>query len=253
MRPRAPPVSVAITGCAPREQVAHSGFVALADLEGGARDTANMLAPPTSTASSIGRRATGCDDAVDQLGHGLIGELARPGSCVAAAGGQHDVRQTGDAEPAIQQRQPDARAQAEGHEDIAGDGRGGELAHPDHRLRHRLEAQTLEQLVDAALVRAPAGTTPSSPRPRRRGRSPAAARRRRRPRARPARSRRSRRACPWRPRAGSARVDMPVIWRQRVDVGGADDVADLHQRGDADLGARPRRRAGRTSARRPWG
>ena len=88
--------------------------------------------PPASP-----RRPPSVDDAVDELGNGEIGELPRARGRVAAAGGQHDVGQPGHADPPIQQRQADARAQAEGHEYITGDGRGGELAHPDHRLRHR--------------------------------------------------------------------------------------------------------------------
>jgi len=44
--------------------------------------------------------------------------------------------QPGDAGPAVHEREADARPQTEGHEDIACDGRGGELTHPDHRLRH---------------------------------------------------------------------------------------------------------------------
>ena len=40
----------------------------------------------------------------------------------------------GDARAAVHQRQADARAQTEGDEHVAGDGRGGQLAHPDHRL-----------------------------------------------------------------------------------------------------------------------
>ena len=99
-------------------------------------ETANMLAPPTSTASSIGRRPPAATTRSISSGTATIGELERAGGRVAAAGGQHDVRQPGDAEPAVHQRQADARAEPEGHEDIAGDGRGGELTHPDHRLRH---------------------------------------------------------------------------------------------------------------------
>ena len=102
-----------------------------------AEDTVNILAPPTRTASSIGRAGTRRDDAIDELGDGLVGELEGPRSRVPAAGGQHDMRQPGDAGPAVHEREADARPQPEGHEDIAGDGRGGELTHPDHRLRHR--------------------------------------------------------------------------------------------------------------------
>jgi hypothetical protein len=46
------------------------------------------------------------------------------------------VGQAGDRRPAVQQREADARAQAEGDEDLAGDRRGRELAHADHGLGH---------------------------------------------------------------------------------------------------------------------
>ena len=117
------------------ELVAHGGLVALADFEGGGGHGEHRSTPDEHGVQIRTARAGG-HDAIDQLGDGVIGELERARLGVAAAVGQHDVRQPGHAEAAIHQRQADARAQAEGHENIAGDGRGGELTHPDHRLRH---------------------------------------------------------------------------------------------------------------------
>src|SRR4029079_2542240 len=55
---------------------------------------------------------------------------------VAARLGQHDVRQAGDAHPAIQQDQADAGAEAERDQHVAGRLGCGELAHPDQRVAH---------------------------------------------------------------------------------------------------------------------
>jgi hypothetical protein len=122
----------AITGCAAPELLAHGGLVALADLE---RASDGEHARAARPARPRARRGAAGDDAVDQLGHGESANLHGSGR-VRRGVGQHDVRQPGHAGRAVQQRQPDARAEPEGHQHIAGDGRGGELAHPDHRLRH---------------------------------------------------------------------------------------------------------------------
>ena len=136
VRPRLPPVSEAIDAdMRGVELVAHGGLVALADFEGGGGHGEHR-STPDKDGVQIRTARTGGDDAIDELGDGMIGELVRARLGVPAAGGQHDVRQPRHALTAIDQRQADARAQTEGHQNIAGDGRGGELTHPDHRLRH---------------------------------------------------------------------------------------------------------------------
>ena len=236
VRPRVPPVSEAIT----RMRAASSSSRTAASLRWPtsreAEDTVNIEAPPTSTASSIRPARAGGEHAIDELGDGMIGELERARLGVAAAGGQHDVRQPGHAEAAIHQRQADARAQAEGHEDIAGDGRGGELTHPDHRLRHCYRPNRRQQLLDAALIgdeqegdRGVGALDDEVGVQQQRDVAGAGALGQHglHDRAEHVGRRRGRR-----------RLELhPGHLAERVQVRRAHDVADLHQRGVADLGA----------------
>ena len=212
-----------------------------------------MLAPPTSTASSIGRRPPGGDDAVDELGHGddrrtctSPGPRARrwTGSTTCASPATPS-RRSSSARPMHEPRPRDTRTSPATAEAASS---------PILTIVSAIElqAQPREHLVDAALRPGRAGTRRSSPRPRRRGRSRAAARRRRRRRARRARSATIAPSMSVAAAGGVGSSSSPVIVAERVDVGGADDVADLHQRGRRRSRCRPRRPAGRTSARRRW-
>ena len=102
-----------------------------------AEDTVNILAPPTRTASSIGRRPPAATTRSMSSGTATSANLNDPGAACPPLEGSTTWASPATPSPAVQERQADARAQPEGHEDIAGDGRGGELTHPDHRLRHR--------------------------------------------------------------------------------------------------------------------
>src|SRR3954453_17550256 len=105
-----------------------------------------MLAPPTSTASSYGLSppclttrwyrlhlrlaAAELDHALDQLRHGMIGELQRVLPRRMALGrGQDDVGEPAHAGPPVDKRQSDARTEAERHEHVGRACRGGKLAH----------------------------------------------------------------------------------------------------------------------------
>ena len=78
VRPREPPMASATTGHAARgDQLAHGGRVARADVERPAPAAPNMLAPPTSTASRRTREAPSSTSRVDQRRHGVVGELVQ--------------------------------------------------------------------------------------------------------------------------------------------------------------------------------
>ena len=107
-----------------------------------------------------------------------------------------------------------------------------ELTHPDHGLRrHHRQAQPRRAAGRRRPGRGREGTRPSSPRPRRRGSesssSAASAARGLRSASTVATSAPSMSVAV---AGGVGSISMPVMLGERVDVGGADDVADLAER-----------------------
>ena len=250
MRPRSPPVSARDHGDARARRAASRTAASLrgADLEAEPSRprtcSRRRPAPPPASGGARRRRSIRVDAARARRGRRTC---PAAGACRRTRG-QHDVGEPGDAAAPVDEREADARAQAERHEHVAGAGRGGQLTHPHHRLRLiDYRPSRAEQLLDAALIgheqegdgavlalddevgveqqRDVAGAGALGEHG----------------------LRRSRRACRWRSAAASARSPCPVICGQRVDVRGADDVADLRQRGARRSPCRPRRRAGRTA------
>ena len=128
--------------------------------------------------------------------------------------GQHHVRQPRDAAALVDEREADARAQADGQQHVAGRRRHGDLAHAHRDLAgcgHASDAHAREDLAHAARARAAAGRTASTPRPRRAARSRGSAPCRCPPRGSRARSRRSPRACRSPSAAGVRSSSRPVI------------------------------------------
>ena len=110
-------------------------FVARADLHRGA-DRGEHARPADQDGLEHRPARTEHDDLVDQLGHGVIGELVAVDLGVAARVGQHHVRQPGDAGAAVEQREPDAGAEAERDQRVARRAGDRQLTHADHRVRH---------------------------------------------------------------------------------------------------------------------
>ena len=235
------------------QQLAHGRFVALTDLECGAwtrrtcwhprraRPPASRLRPPSLTTRSI---SSGTAKSANF--HDPAGALPPLAGSTTWASPATPTRRSSSARP-MHEPSPRDTSTSPATAEAASSPILTIVSAID------LEAQAPQHQLDAHRRRGRAGTTRSSPRARRRGRSPAAARSRRRRRARPARS------ATIAPRmsvaaAGRRRLELQAgHLRQRVDVGGADDVADLHQRARRRSRSRPRRPAGRTSAPRRAG
>ena len=207
----------------------------------------NMRAPPTRTASRRGapRRSAPLGD---EGGHGAVGELAAGASrspfeygsmmCASPATGRAASTSTS---PMHEPSPIDASTWSG-----VRDAKSSPMRTIPPALRSPGESQPGEELPTPSRLGMSMNESEHSS-PSTTGRSRGGARRRspRRPSRAP--SRRWRRACRWSTAAAAARARARSS-PERADVGGAEDVADLGERREADLGVRARRRAGRRAS-----